>query len=212
MQRRWVVVLVGFLLSPSGVLAAEPPLNLDPKLIESSPVLQRWLKQVPNLSSEIENDPAFRTRVRVGYGETGKIGDVTVGIEDLRIAQTQLTASADYRNTNWGANFQYYARPLGSYVNIAPVVGYRQIDTQSRTIAGANLGVRALLVLSRGGGADISLTQTWVSPFGAAETGLTTLAFGYAIAPNFRLSTEFQRQNSPDRKDSRVGLSLEWMP
>ena len=177
--------------------------DLDPKVMQS-PVLQRWQKQVPNVADEIENDPSFRTRFRIG----GSAAGVNIGVEDLQVDRTNFTASAIYQPSNWGADLHYYVRPLGSYVNLAPVVGYRHLETTN----GANLGIRALFVLSRGGGADISLTQSWVSPFGAAETGLTTLSIGYALTHNLRISTDFQKQNSPIRKESRIGIGLEWMP
>jgi hypothetical protein len=205
-------------------LVSESPsstLDLDPKLIEQSPVLQRWLKEIPDVASKIENDPSFRTRVRFGYSQfpsTDQAGGVNLGIEDLRIARSRVTVSADYntsfngKRNAWGANLQYYMRPLGKYINVAPVVGYRKLETRDTTIEGVNLGVKVLLVLSRGGGADISLTQTWVSPFSSEQTGLTTLSFGYALTHNLRLSTDLQKQNSPIRKDSRVGIGLEWMP
>jgi hypothetical protein len=177
--------------------------ELDPKLIQSSPVLQRWQKQVPDVASEIRNDPSFRTRFRVGYAS-----ELYVGVEDLRLNRSNFTVSANYQASNWGADLHYYVRPLGSYINVAPVVGYRNLDTTE----GANLGVRALFVLSRGGAADISLTQSWVSPFSSEETGLTTLSIGYALTHNLRLSTEIQKQNSPTQKESRFGIGLEWMP
>lgn len=189
------------MLSGSPGLAAE--LDLDPKVIQNSPVLQRWQKQVPNVAEEIRNDPSFRTRYRVGYAS-----ELKIGVEDLRIDRTNFTASANYQASNWGADLHYYVRPLGSYINVAPVVGYRHLDT----IDGANLGIRALFVLSRGGGADISLTQSWVAPFSSAETGLTTLSIGYAVTRNLRISTDIQKQNSPSRKESRFGIGIEWMP
>lgn len=188
------------ILSGSPGLAAE--LDLDPSVMQS-PVLNRWQKQVPNVAEEIRNDPSFRTRFRVGYASGLKIS-----VEDVRIDRTNFTASATYQAANWGADLHYYVRPLGSYINVAPVVGYRHVGTTE----GANLGVKALFVLSRGGGADISLTQSWVAPFSSAETGLTTLAIGYAVTHNLRLSTEIQKQNSPDRKESRFGIGIEWMP
>lgn len=205
-------------------IGAESPasnLDLDPKTIQNSPVLQRWLKEIPDISAKIANDPSFRTRVRLGYSQfpsTDQAGGINLGIEDLRIDRSRFTVSADYntsfngKRNAWGANLQYYIRPLGNYVNVAPVVGYRKLETQGTTIEGANLGVKVLLVLSRGGGADVSLTQTWVSPFSSEQTGLTTLSFGYAVTHNLRLSTDLQKQNSPVRKDSRVGIVLEWMP
>lgn len=189
------------ILSGSPGFAAE--LDLDPTVIQNSPVLQRWQKQVPNLADKIRNDPSFRTRYRVGYAS-----ELYIGVEDLRLDRTNFTTSANYRASNWGADLHYYVRPLGSYINVAPTVGYRNLETAE----GANLGVRALFVLSRGGGADISLTQSWVAPFSVEETGLTTLSIGYALTHNLRLSTDIQKQNSRDRKESRFGIGLEWMP
>lgn len=196
-------------------------LDLDPTVIQQSPVLQRWQKQVPDIAHEIKHDPSFRSRFRVGYSQfpsSNQAAGLNIGVEDLRIDRSRLALSADYQTSfngnrrSWGADIHYYVRPLGSYINIAPVVGYRQLETGGTTIQGANLGVKALFVLSRGGGADISLTQTWVSPFSAEETGMTTLSIGYALTHNLRVSTDLQKQNSPIRKDSRIGISLEWMP
>ncbi|BAU13350.1 hypothetical protein LEP3755_38890 [Leptolyngbya sp. NIES-3755] len=199
-------LIFGVLLLTSPAFAAE--LDLDPKVIQNSPVLQRWQKQIPNVTEEIRTDPSFRPRIRVGYSAS----ELQLGIEDLRLDRTNFTASANYQYSNWGADLRYYVRPLGSYINIAPVIGYRHLEAQGQSIDGANIGIRALFVLSRGGGADISLTQSWVAPFSADETGLTTLSIGYALTHNLRLSTEFQRQNSPIQKESRIGIGLEWMP
>jgi hypothetical protein len=189
------------ILSGSPGFAAE--LDLNPNVIQNSPVLQRWQKQVPNVADKIRDDPSFRTRYRAGYAS-----ELYIGVEDVRLDRTNFTASANYQRSNWGADLHYYVRPLGSYINVAPLVGYRHLETAE----GANLGVRALFVLSRGGGADISLTQSWVAPFSVEETSLTTLSIGYALTHNLRLSTDIQKQNSRDRKESRFGIGLEWMP
>jgi hypothetical protein len=101
---------------------------------------------------------------------------------------------------------------LGSYINLAPVLGYRHLETDAYLTNGVNVGVRLLLVLSRGGAADISLTQSWVAPGTDEEVGLTTLSVGYAFTRNLRLSTDIQQQNARQSKDSRVGIVLEWIP
>lgn len=75
-----------------------------------------------------------------------------------------------------------------------------------------NVGAKLLLVLSRGGATDITLTQSWVASSRAAEIGLTTLSVGYAVTRNLRLSTDIQKQNSRNSIDSRVGIVLEWIP
>lgn len=200
--------------------APNSAIDLDPKLIETSPVLRRWLQQVPNVLEDIKHDPSFRTRVRVGYSQFPSTDDAAgwnIGVEDALIGQTGLTVSADYQATfngkreAWGADLRYYVRPLGSYVNVAPVVGYRHLETTRYSTDGVNLGVRLLVVPSRTGAADIALTQSWVSPGSDEEVGLTTLSVGYALTRHLRLSTDFQKQNAPQRKDSRVGISLEWM-
>lgn len=199
---------------------ASEQLNLAPETIENSPVLQRWLEEIPDVLSEIRNDPSFRTRLRLGYSQfpsTDQAGGFNVGIEDVFIGQTGLTVSADYQATfegdrqAYGTDLRYYVRPLGSYVNIAPVIGYRYLETDEYTTDDINLGLRFLLALSRTGAADISLTQTWVAPGRDQEVGITTLSVGYALTEDLRISTDIQKQNSSFNKDSRVGIVLEWM-
>ncbi|MBC6479015.1 MAG: hypothetical protein GDA56_15875 [Hormoscilla sp. GM7CHS1pb] len=225
-------------------------LDLSPEIIESSPVLQRWQRQVPSVWSDIKHDPSFPTRLRLGYSlfpDSDDAAGFNFGIEDLFIGRSGLTISADYygtgdrpadfrfrsahpccaqdatqqggrsrkrpkNRTSYGADLRYYLRPLGSYINIAPVVGYRHLETDADARDGINIGLRLLLVPSRGGGADIALTQSFVSLGSGAEVGLATLSFGYAITPHLRLSTDIQQQNSRSHKDSRFGILLEWIP
>ena len=212
------------LLASTPAWSAPPPhpnpaeLDLSPD-IKGSPVLQRWLRQVPNILEEIAKDPSFRTRLRLGYHpSTEQAGGVNVGVEDVFIGRTGLTVSGEYQaafsgeRTAYGGDLRYYVRPLGSYINVAPVVGYRHLETDAYLTNGVNVGVRLLLVLSRSGAADISLTQSWVAPGTDQEVGLTTLSVGYAFTRNLRLSTDIQQQNARQSKDSRVGIVLEWMP
>jgi hypothetical protein len=217
--------VLGLGLGVCWLLAAAPgwcnELDLPPEVIENSPVLQRWRLRVPNVLEDITNEPSFPTRLRVGYSQfpsTGQAAGVNVGVEDVFVAGTRLTVSGEYqaafngKRQAYGADLRYYLRPLGSYVNVAPVVGYRHLETNRYSRDGVNLGARLLLVLSRGGGADISLTQSWVSPGTDEEVGLTTLSFSYAVTNNLRVSTDIQKQNAPQAKDSRVGVVLEWIP
>ena len=140
-----------------------------------------------------------------------------MGIEDVFFGRSGLALSADYqtafnnRREAWGIDLRYYALPLGSYINIAPIVGYRQLETPRYTTDGVNVGLRLVLVPSRTGAADISIMQSWVLPGGDQAVGLTTLSFGYALTHHLRLSTDIQTQNSRFRSDSRVGIGLEWM-
>lgn len=196
---------------------ATPPIDLDPKLIQSSPTLQRWLHKTPNILEDIQRDPSFRTRLRLGYGSAKGANGWNVGVEEVFLDRSGLTVSADYqasfdqKQKSWGTDLRYYVAPLGSSINLAPVVGYRHVETDRYSARGLNLGARLLLVPSRTGAAEISLTQTWVSPGSAEEVGLTRLSFGYAVTHNLRLSTDIQRQRSRDRRDDRFGIGLEWM-
>ena len=201
--------------------SAAQELDLSPEIIEKSPVLQRWLKKVPNVLDEIRHDPSFRTRVRFGYSQfpsTGQAAGFNVGVEDVFIGRTGLTVSGDYQRSfngkreSYGTDLRYYVLPLGSYVNFAPQVGYRNLTTGNFSTDGVNVGARLMLALSRTGAADVSLTQSFVSPGSRDEVGITTLSFGYAVTHNLRVSTDIQKQNSREEKDSRVGIVLEWMP
>ncbi|MEM6427380.1 MAG: hypothetical protein AAF728_19815, partial [Cyanobacteria bacterium P01_D01_bin.128] len=194
--------------------------EIDPAIIEQSPTLQRWLQGTPDLLEEIRNDPSFRTRIRVGYANfpsSGSVDGVQVGVEDVFIGRTGLTLSGDYGQSfngdreSYGINARYYVLPLGGYFNVAPVLGYRAIETAGYSTSGLNLGIRLQAVLSRTGAADLFFSQSWVSIFGQDEVGITSLGAGYAVTQNLRLSTEIQWQNSRQQKDSRVGVFLEWM-
>lgn len=194
-------------------------LDLDPAIIEDSPVLQRWLEEVPDVQAEIRNDPSFRTRLRVGYSQF--LGDdaagVSVGIEDVFIDRTGFTLSADYQTafeedqSIYGADLRYYVLPLGSSVNIASVVGYRSIETEDIDTDGVNVGMRFLLVPSRTGAADLSFTQSWVALGTDSQVSLSTFTVAYALTQQLRLSTNFQLQSDSDEQDSQVGVGLEWM-
>lgn len=194
--------------------------DVDPAIIEGSPVLQRWLEEVPDLAVDIHHDPAFRTRVRVGYAEfpsTDNTGGVYVGVQDVFVGRTPLTLSAEYAVNGRGdrqvigADAQYYLLPLGWYGNVAPVIGYRDIQTPEFAADGLNLGLRVILIPSRAGTADLSVTQSWVAPGTDREVGLTTFSAGYAIAEDLRIGTDIQIQNTRRRQESRVGVLLEWL-
>lgn len=205
--------------SPIAQTPAEE-LDLDPEIIEDSPVLQRWLEEIPDVRSDIRHDPSFRTRLRLGYANfpsTDNASGIAIGLEDLFIGQTGLTVSADYQTAferdrvSYGANLRYYVLPLGDRVNVAPVVGYRSIETEEAAVEGVDLGVRFLLVPSRTGAADLSFTQTWVIPGTDTTVSLSTLTFAYAVTDDLRLATDLQLQHTSEATDSRVGVGLEWM-
>lgn len=206
-------------VQPTATQSAASSLDLDPKVMNNSPTLQRWIKEVPNVATDITNDPSFRTRIRVQYlivRLSRHSRNFNVSIEDLRLGSTHATINADFQVTSnnhqtWGTDIQYYVYPLGSYVNLAPVIGYQNLKINAYSTSGVNLGFRLLLVLSRSGGTDISLTQTWVAPGSDEEAGLSTLSFGYAINRQVRLSTNLQHQNTKRGINNRVGIGVEWM-
>ena len=214
-------IALGLLWGAISPVWAETELDLDPKIRQESPVLERWLEKIPDIAEDIRRDPSFRTRIRLGYAEfpsTDNSSGVILGVEDVFFGQTSLTLSGDYqtafngKRTAIGANLQYYLLPLGDYVNLAPMVGYRYIQTGNYSTDGLNLGLKLKLALSRTGAADITVSQSFISPGGANEVGLTTLSVGYAITSNLRLAADIQAQNSRARKDSSLGILLEWLP
>ncbi|UIE40677.1 hypothetical protein KIK02_21820 [Leptodesmis sichuanensis A121] len=189
----------------------------------SSPVLEKWEQKIPNVLEDIKRDPSFRTRARLGLSYFPSTFDSlgwNVGVEDIflaRLGATGLTLSGDYQATftgkrkAGGADLRYYLLPLGGYFNLAPVLGYRYLETPRYITDGLNVGFRVQAVLSRTGAADISLMQTWVAPQQSDEVGVTKLSFGFALTHNLRVSTEVEKQNSKQKKDTRYGISMEWM-
>jgi hypothetical protein len=200
--------------------ATAPPDPATPKTEIKSPVLEKWQRQTPNVLEDIKRDPSFRTRARLGLSYFPSTFDSLgwhTGVEDVFIGKTNLTFSADYQATftgrrkAGGANLRYYLFPLGGYVNLAPVLGYRYLETPRYVTDGLDVGVRVQFVPSRTSGADISFTQTWVAPGQSDEVGVSTLSFGYALTQRLRLSTDIQKQNSKQKRDTRFAIGLEWM-
>lgn len=194
--------------------------ELDPATVEGSPTLQRWSDGTPDILSDIRHDPSFRTRIQAGYAvfpsSDGSSG-FTVGIEDWFVGNTALTVSGDYQRNSrgeresYGADLRYYVLPLGGYINVAPVLGYRNIRTDNFQIDGLNLGFQVKVIPSRGGGADFAYTQTWVAPGNGDTASTTEFEFGYALTDQLRVSTEVEWQFTPGETDSQVGIGLEWM-
>jgi hypothetical protein len=196
---------------------AMPMIDLPPH-IRTSPTLQKWLQQAPDVRREIANDPSFRTRLRVGYGlsNPGASSGVVFGVEDLRIGQTPIALSAHGNTggtvTSWGVDAQAYVLPLGGYVNVAPVVGWRSIATATAQSQGLHVGGKVMLVPSRGGGTDLSLQQTWVNLGTSQEVGIGKFSVGYAITPKLRLATDLERWQGRSIFETRATVLLEWMP
>ena len=194
------------------------PLDLPEHIIQESPALQRWLKEVPDILEDIKHDSSFKTRFRLGFTtfpSTDNAAGINLGVEDIFIKRTGLTISVDYQSAfngdrnAVGADLQYFLLPLGNYVNIAPLVGYRYVQSNDFNTDGVHLGLRLMLAFSRTGGGDISLSQSFISPGGNEEVGITSLSVGYAVIPKLRLATDLEWQNSIEDSDSRAGINLE---
>ncbi len=216
-QLPWLAVM----LWAVPALSQENPgqIDIDPEIIKDSPVLQRWLKQIPDVGAEIQNDPSFRPRVRLGYSQypaNGQAGGWDASVKEVLLNRSGLALNADYHGrgnrSSYGIEANYYVLPLGGYFNLAPVVGYRKIDTDAYQRDGVNVGAKILLVPARGGGGDIALQQTWLNVGTAEEVGISSISTGYALTNQLRLSGEIQWQNSREIQESRVGIGLEWMP
>jgi hypothetical protein len=167
---------------------------------------------VPNVLEDIENDPSFRTRWRLGYGEDRQQGGVSLGVEDVFLGD-RFTLSGDYQSGNsstYGTELRYYLLPLGNYLNAAPLVGYRQVHTGGITTQGATVGGRLQVVLSRPSAADLALTQTWVAPGSSQEVAITSLSMGYAITRHVRLGTQWQLESRGGQSDRRLGIFVEF--
>ncbi|MEM9507192.1 MAG: hypothetical protein AAGA16_05815 [Cyanobacteria bacterium P01_E01_bin.35] len=198
--------------------SAHERLNLPQNVIESSPTLQRWLQEVPDILDDIRQDPSFRTRFRFGFTtfpSTDDAAGINLGVEDIFIERTGLTISIDYQmafngdRNAVGTDLHYFLLPLGGYVNLAPLVGYRYVQSNDFNTDGLNLGLRLMLTFSRTGAGDISLSQSFISPGGSEEVGITSLSAGYAVTRQLRLSTDLEWQNSIEDNDSRAGINLE---
>lgn len=202
---------------------AAEELDLPRDIIENSPVIQKWLKEIPDVAGEIRHKPSFSTLLRLGYSQfpsSHHAGGFSFALEDLFIANTPLTVNAQYSRNFDGANrkqkrqtaggsLQYYLLPLGDYVNVAPIVGYKYIKTGDYATGGLNLGVKLKLALSPGGGSDISVTQSFLSPTSSQEVGMTEITAGYAITKSMRLFSGISWQNSIKQADSQVTVGLE---
>ena len=204
---------------PAWSQANSSQIDIDPEIIKASPVLQRWLQKIPDVGAEIQNDPSFRTRIRLGYSQypaNGQAGGWDASIKEVLLDRSGIGLNADYHargnRSSYGVEANYYVLPLGGYFNLAPVVGYRKIDTDAYQRDGVNVGAKILLVPARGGGGDVALQQTWLNVGTAGEVGISSISSGYALTSQLRLSGEIQWQNSRESQESRVGIGLEWTP
>jgi hypothetical protein len=199
---------------------AREQLDIPDRIIQESPTLQRWLKKEPNVLEDIRYEPSFKSRLRSGFTSfpsNDNAGGINLGIEDIFLKRTGLTISADYQSAfngdrnAAGVDLHYFLLPLGNYLNIAPLVGYRYVQSNDFTSDGLHLGIRLMFAFSRTGAGDISISQSFVNPGNNEEVGITSLAVGYAVISQLRLSGDLEWQNSPENQDNRVGVNLEWL-
>jgi hypothetical protein len=216
-----ISALIAMSFTIATAAAANPPIDIEPKLLESSPTLQKWLRQIPDVRRDIQNEPAFRTRLQIGYRSPHKSdrdAGWQLGLEDLRLGKTNMTLSSYYRSSfngrdrAFGADIHTNLNGLGEPIQLAPTIGWRHIRHRDNATSGVNLGLRTRFNLARGGATDITIDQSWVAPGSDHEIGLTTIAFGYALTPNVRLNTQWQHQQSNVWRDRNWSIGMEWQP
>ena len=198
-------------------------LDLEPGTVEGSPVLQEWLRTTPDVLDAIRHEPSFPTRLHLGYALFPSSRDergLAIGVEDMFVGDLPLTLNADYvanfdgndqDREAYGAHVRYYVLPLGGYVNVAPIVGYRHVEAVDYRESGVQVGFQVKLIPSRGGGADFAYTQSWVSPTEEDAVMITELEFGYGLTERLRLATDVEWQFAPGATDSQLGIGLEWV-
>jgi hypothetical protein len=218
MQLRWgvaVLAMGAIALGASSVSAQPVRVDVDPSIIQDSPVLQRWLVSPPDLLNDIYYAPIFGTKLRVGLMSRDNRLGLDLGIEDLFIGASPVTLSGSYQTlfptpeSSFDLKARYYVLPLGSYVNIAPQVGYRQVNAlNERSVSGVEVGLQGILVLSPRS-ADLRFSHGFTNFATNAELSVTAVTASYALGRNFWLGSKIEWRRSPLQSDSRVGIMLE---
>jgi len=196
----------------------QAPLDIPPAIIEDSPTLQKWLPETPNILEDIRNNPSFRSRLTLGFtllSADEDLGGIKIAIDDVFIKRTGLTFSTNFQTSfngdfiNTGAELHYFIFPLGGFINLAPLVGYRFFQQDDFNSGGINLGLRLAIALSRTGAADLNITQSFINPQASQEVGLFSISVGYAITSSLRLATEWQRINYQQGNDNLFSLGIQ---
>jgi hypothetical protein len=190
-------------------------LEIDRQIINSSPVLRRWLNNPPDLLEDIYHTPSFEPKLQIGMTSRNHSLGLEVGVEDVFVGRTPLTLNANLqtelsgRESEIQAGIRYYLLPLGSYWNIAPIAGYRQFNQYERPqISGLDVGLQGILILSPRS-SDLRLSHTFTSPYSNLEMSKTVLSTSYAVTRQMRLGTKIEWRRSPLVYDSRVGFLVE---
>ena len=197
--------------------------ELEPGTVNRSPVLQDWVEETPDVLREIRREPSFPSRLQLSYALFPSSGDergLSIGVEDVFVGDLPLTVNADYGanfdgndsdREAYGAHLRYYVLPVGGYVNVAAIVGYRHVEAVDYSESGVQMGFQVKVIPSRGGGADFAYTQTWVSPTEDDSVMITGLEFGYGLTERLRLATDVEWQFAPGATDSHLGIGVEWV-
>ncbi len=218
------LVSLGQLLLAAGAGRAEPVTDipaqledvesangLDAELVDSSPVLQRWLEETPNLLDEIRNTPAVPFRLRGGLASNR---EWTAGAEDIPLYD-RLTLSGDYRaafdeqsDIEFGASLRYYLLRRGSYFNIAPQLGFRHLDLADNLTEGVLVGLVGTIALAPGT-ADLVVTYGLLDPLASDEATLGSVTTAYHLSPELRIAGQVNWRNTINQNDIAVGVLLE---
>lgn len=218
-KMRSLLCIASIAFLPNIAKAETPSPDIPLHIIQNSPVLQKWLREVPDVLYQIRHEPSFRTRLGLGFTvfPDDDLAGVKIAIEDIFLGSTGLTVSGDYQTSfnsdrvNTGTDIHYFLFPLGGFVNVAPMIGYRYVRDGDFNTDGVNVGLRVMLALSRTGAADISLSQSFVSPQGDREVGLFGVSVGYSLTSNLRISTDWTRENSPEDKNNSFSIGLQYL-
>ncbi len=192
-------------------------LDLDPAIVEESPVLQRWHQEVPDLLEDIRTEPVVPTQVGLELADFDDTVGLRLAVENIYLGQTRLSLAGDYWQSlesdaaSWGVQLRYSLKPLGKKINFSPVVGYRNSARSDFTRDGVVLGGRLLVALSAGGGADASIAQVFLRPGSDTEVSRTIVSTGYALTDTLRLSATLQRIRSNRGEETDVSVGLAWV-
>ena len=205
----------------------------DAALVEASPTLRRWLQQPPNLLEEIRNQPLIPMRLQASIGTDSW----SVGLEDVRLFD-RLTVSGDFQHRTdqyrtdqlgtdqlgtdqsgttetqtYGSNLRYYLAPLGSQVNVSPLLGYRQLHQSDQGWGNLQLGAHAVFIPAPGA-ADLTVSYSWLTPTDSDQptSTLAQVTTAYTITPDLRVGARYRYEGNRLDQDATFGLIVEWIP
>lgn len=190
----------------------------DAALVEASPTLRRWLQQPPNLLEEIRNQPLIPMRLQASIGTD----NWSVGLEDVPLFH-RLTVSGDFQHRTdqsgtietqtYGSNLRYYLAPLGSQVNVSPLLGYRQLHQSDQGWGTVQLGAHAVFIPAPGA-ADLTVSYSWLTPTDSDQptSTLAQVTTAYTITPDLRVGARYRYEGNRLDQDATFGLIVEWIP